>query len=433
MNTPSSTAPRDPGDGGPSFGRLVGVDILRGYAILGVVLFHLWDDIRNLDRPASWFYMRLGERIHDGAWSRVPTSLLDAFLAAEYRVPMFMMLSGVSLYMAAARKSGPLNRLSFYHRRLRQLLIPYWFAVALAFVVVCVIAVLQYAMHGQSLLYQYHHVTEARVYDVAPGTWSFIISLTLVPRLFSTGWGDAPPAVMWFVVLHVQYYLLFPFLYVLLNRHKPVPFLLAAFVVTVAAKTALIAGAGGIDRGLAAHLNQTVSIFRVFEFALGMSLGYVLVHHRDRLREAVSAPRTIVAVVAAGLLCVIGGNLIDDGSRYYGAVAAPIVIFGILMMVVPLIVKRPGRIEATAPLRGLAWVGPLSYAVLIANEPLRLIASFLRVEEIPTGLWWLYLVTYVPLTLILARPLASFLGIGRRTPTAQRMPRVAPELATEPA
>jgi len=29
--------------------------------------------------------------------------------------------------------------------------------------------------------------------------------------------------------------------------------------------------------------------------------------------------------------------------------------------------------------------------------------------------------------------LASFLGIGLRTPTAQRMPRVAPELATEPA
>jgi peptidoglycan/LPS O-acetylase OafA/YrhL len=299
--------------------------------------------------------------------------------------------------------------------------------------VVCAIAVLQYVMHGQSLLYQYHHVTEARVDYVAPGTWSFIISLTLIPRLFSTGWGEAPPAAMWFVVLHVQYYLLFPFLYVLLNRHKPVRFLLAAFAVAVAAKAARIAGTGGIDSGLAGHLNQTVSIFRVFEFALGMSLGYVLVHHRDRLREAVSAPGTIVAVVAAGLLCVIGGNLIDDGSQYYGAVAAPIVIFGVLMIVVPLIVKRPGRIEATAPLRGLAWVGPLSYAVLIANEPLRLIASFLRVEEIPTGLWWLYLVTYVTLTLIIARPLASFLGIGRQRRNQQSMARVAPALVSEPA
>jgi hypothetical protein len=73
------------------------------------------DDIRNVDRPTSWFYMRLGERVHDGAWSRVPTSLPDSFLAAEYRVPMFMMLSGVSLYMAAARKSGPIDKLSFYH------------------------------------------------------------------------------------------------------------------------------------------------------------------------------------------------------------------------------------------------------------------------------------------------------------------------------
>jgi peptidoglycan/LPS O-acetylase OafA/YrhL len=377
--------------------------------------------------------MRLGERLHAGEWSRVPTSLLDAFLSAEYRVPMFMMLSGVSLYVAAARKSGSINAPSFYRRRLRQLLVPYWFAVAMTFVVVCLFALLQYSLHGESLLYQYHHVTEARVHYVAPGTWGFMISLTLIPRLFSTGWGESPPAVMWFVVLHVQYYLLFPFLYVLLNRHKPVHFLLAALVVTVTSKAALIAGAGGFDRGLAGHLNEMLSIFRVFEFALGMALGYALVHHRDHLREAVSAPRTIVAVVVVGLLCVIGGNSIDDGSQYYGVFAAPIAIFGILLVVVPLIAKQPGRLEATAPLRGLAWVGPLSYAVLIANEPLRYIASFLRVEEIPTGLWWMYLVTYVPLTLILARPLASFLGIGRRTPTAQRMLRVAPELTTEPA
>jgi peptidoglycan/LPS O-acetylase OafA/YrhL len=293
VKTPSNTAPSDPGDGGPSRGRVVAVDILRGYAILGVVLFHLWDDVRNVNRSASWFYWRLGERVQAGEWSRVPTSLLDAFLAAEYRVPMFMMLSGVSLYWAAGRRSGAIDRLSFYRRRLPQLLIPYWFAVVLAFVVVSVIALVTYALHGQGLLYQYHHVTEGRYYYVAPGTWSFVISFTLIPRLFSTGWGEAPPAVMWFVLLNVQYYLLFPFLYVLLNRHKPIPFLLAALAVTVASKALLIAGAGGIDVGLAGHLNQTVSLFRVFEFALGMSLGYVLVHHRDRLREAISAPGAI--------------------------------------------------------------------------------------------------------------------------------------------
>jgi peptidoglycan/LPS O-acetylase OafA/YrhL len=131
-------------------------------------------------------------------------------------------------------------------------------------------------------------------------------------------------------------------------------------------------------------------------------------------------------------LCVVGGNLIDDGRQYYGTVAAAIVIFGIAMIVLPLLAKRPGRIEASAPLRGLAWIGPLSYAVLIANEPLRIIASFLRVEEIPTGLWWLYLVIYVPLTLIIARPLASFLGIGRRTRTEQSRP-VTPVPASQTA
>jgi peptidoglycan/LPS O-acetylase OafA/YrhL len=426
------TAAREHADA-RSFGRNVEIDILRGYAIIGVVLFHLWEDIRQTGYGAGWFYLRFAERLRAGEWSRLPTSALDAFLSAEYRVPMFMMLSGLSLYLAAARKGGPIERLTFYRRRIRSLLVPYWFAVVLVFAVIGLIALLQYGLHGHSLGYQYHHVTEARTNYVARGPGQFLIALTLIPRLFHSGWEWAPPYVMWFVVLHVQYYLAFPFLYVFLNRIKPLNFLVFAFVATAAAKLVLIATLGGINNDPGRHINHAFALFRWFEFALGMSLGYFMIHDLDRLRDRIMRPRTIVALALVGALFAVGGNLMDDGSEYYSAVAAPIVIAGIALIVLPIVAKKPGRVEGTPPLRLLAWMGPISYAILIANEPLRLVASFLRVEEIPNATWWLFLVAYVPLTLLIARRLASFLGIGRRAQPAAGPPdegsdRTAPAL-----
>ena len=92
--------------------------------------------------PAGWFYLRFAGHVRHGDWSSVPTSLLDALISADFRVPMFMMLSGISLYLAAARKGAVIDRLAFFRRRLRQLLVPYWFSVAMVFVVVCVFALL---------------------------------------------------------------------------------------------------------------------------------------------------------------------------------------------------------------------------------------------------------------------------------------------------
>jgi peptidoglycan/LPS O-acetylase OafA/YrhL len=273
---------------------MIGIDILRGYAMINVVLYHLWDDIRFLPYAPNWYYEQLGWRIRDGEWSSIPTSLLDIVMRGGFIIATFMMLTGLSLYMATARKGGVLDVPTFLRRRLRQLLVPYWFALGMVMVVICSIAVLQMALHGQGFAYQYHHVTQARWSYIAPGRWELMASILVFPRALRSEWLMVPPSVMWFVVLFVQYYLLFPLLLPVLNRFGPPRFLLGALAVTVTAKLVLISAVGGLDQDPAKFLNHSMAIFRGFEFTLGMSLGYLFVHERARLTALVS-PRGTVA------------------------------------------------------------------------------------------------------------------------------------------
>ena len=82
------------------------------------------------------------------------------------------------------------------------------------------------------------------------------------------------------------------------------------------------------------------------------------------------------------------------------------------MLALPLLVKAPSRIDRSAPVRALTTVGVISYALLIVNDPMRLVASQLRVEDVPGAVWWAFLVAvYVPLSVVLAWPLAKVLGL----------------------
>ena len=127
-------------------------------------------------------------------------------------------------------------------------------------------------------------------------------------------------------------------------------------------------------------------------------------------------------MLAVGLCMEVTGMLLDDRGSAVSAFAAPIVITGMTLVFLPLFTKEPGRLEATWPAMFFAMCGPLSYAILIANEPMRLVGSFLRVEEVPTLVWWAFLAAYIPLTVVFAKPIAALLGIGPRR-SACRAPR----------
>jgi hypothetical protein len=71
----------------------------------------------------------------------------------------------------------------------------------------------------------------------------------------------------------------------------------------------------------------------------------------------------------------------------------------------------------------------MSYALLIVNDPMRLVASQLRLEDVSSAVWWTFLVAvYVPASIALGWPLARALGLMPKRPAAstERPPRLEP-------
>ena len=265
-------------------------------------------------------------------------------------------------------------------------------------------------------------------------------SVALVPRLLRDEWFFAPQLALWFVGLLAQYYLLFPLLFVLMRRIGVLPFLLLTFAITV--------GANWWDR-------QPLRRARVQVLA-GDGLGAVPavrihVRHGDRLAARVAgaarvrsrscgtrpcSSRRIVAGAggahrrrpadrAAGtvpLLAVAGAAAGDAGARAAGAAAAR---------------EAPVRVDVAMPVRALATIGVMSYAILSSATRCGSSRARSASRARATPLWWTFLVAvYVPVTLLLAWPLARVLGLmpkrdGQAQPARARevAPSGMPEIA----
>jgi peptidoglycan/LPS O-acetylase OafA/YrhL len=414
--------------------RLASVDVLRGLAISWVLLFHLWVDMKLVAAPPADYYHRFWDRLVDGELARLGTSLTDALFRIGFQgVPLFMMLSGFSLYLAAASRPT-FDAGAFYRTRLRRIMVPYWAGFVVFMLGVVAVVLTQMALHDGSFAFHYHSSVTAAAYHRIDIGWSdALASLALFPRVVRDEWFGVPPGSLWFVVIIVQYYALFPLLRRVLDHVGPWWFAGGALVLTVIAKGWLIATYGGLEQPTAFRLDSGVVLFRSFDFALGMTLGYVFVRRRTLVDEYIGSKLDIAGLLFLGFLLQVGGTLLDDRQAYINTLGAPMVVAGLTLMVVPLIAREPARLLATAPARLIAWIGVISYAVLIVNEPIRLVASMLRLEDIPSAAWWLFLTcVYVPATLILAWPFAVLVGLvpGRRDSVTAK-PMITPPVELE--
>jgi peptidoglycan/LPS O-acetylase OafA/YrhL len=426
----------------PVHGRMVSIDILRGVAILWVVLFHLWGDLEFFPGVPREYYQQLTWQVKHGSgpWA-VFTSFTDLFFRDGFQgVPLFMMISGVSLTIAAYRAGDGLRWPRFFFARFRKLLLPYWVGVAITYAVISAIAWRQASIGDGSFSGHFGHGLTISLHTIilidSGVVWA---SIALVPRLFEDQWFFAPQLALWFVGLLAQYYLLFPLLFLVMRKIGVVAFLALTFGVTVLANWWLVHEYGALE--LKFFLVTGWAPFRLFEFTAGMAIGWLLIAPDGRRWLArLRNPYVLGSALAIGLAAHTVGDLwigrwtateLTAGGPgiYLQSLALPLVTLGLALMALPLLVKPPSRVDVSVPVRALTTIGVMSYALLIVNDPMRLVASQLRLEDVSSAVWWTFLVAvYVPASVALAWPLARVLSLMPKGPAAstERPPRLEP-------
>lgn len=322
-------------------GRLGFVDGLRALAALYVVVGH----------------------ISDTAWRMAPSDsqLLSAITVpfntfGHLAVSLFIVLSGYSLTLPVARADFrlPHGAWSFYVRRARRVLPPYYLAMALS------LALIWLAIGRRT----------NTVWDVTiPVTWRGVTTHLLLLQNLSATDHATINYVFWSIAMECQIYLIFPLLVLVWRRYHP---LFAALMVCALS----FASVGALALTWLGHLPSygTNSIAPQYVGLFGLGMFAASIHTRpthlwQRLArwhvwDAVSGGAVALLVTLAvwwwplkNLLAWLTLDFIT------GAMAV-----GLLLAA-----EYPGRlnpIHATLSWRPLVWIGGFSYSLYLIHAPL---------------------------------------------------------------
>ena len=106
----------------PANVRIVAIDVVRGLAILWVILYHLWTDVHSFQvGTVSSRFHAVPDAIADLDPVATAQAVFHAVLRVGYLgVPLFMILSGLSLTLSALGRDFDLRSSpGFLRRRLR--------------------------------------------------------------------------------------------------------------------------------------------------------------------------------------------------------------------------------------------------------------------------------------------------------------------------
>jgi peptidoglycan/LPS O-acetylase OafA/YrhL len=182
VTSPAESPPRQ---------RLAGLDGIRGLAALYVVMYHI--------------FLRAFPRYNAPAWAAW-------FGYGRFAVVVFIVVSGFSLSLAAARHGWRLDGLSrFAYRRARRILPAYWAALALSLAVAWLII----PPPGQPI----------------PTAKSVLVNGFLVQNF--TG-APSPNRAFWSMAVEAQLYILFPLLLLLVRRFSAAVMLSTVTLIVVA-------------------------------------------------------------------------------------------------------------------------------------------------------------------------------------------------------
>jgi peptidoglycan/LPS O-acetylase OafA/YrhL len=411
-------------------GRVISIDIIRGLAILWVMTFHLFADM-TFKIGAIPLYSAFGDRVSDRHLLPAITALGELILGQGYMgVALFMMLSGLSLTMNAYRRPEP-SLLQGYASRFRRIVVAYWGGVLIVLAVVATIALLQMLLDGGSYAHQWFNVRIAEIQPVRMQWDDVLWALSVVPWVFRTKLNTLPVGSLWFVQLLLQYYLVFPFALILLKKIGPWNLVAFGLVFNIVARAAFIyTGRQSMDEVYVGRYLEMLSVFRGAEFLTGMSLGYLLAHRRDAMREWVATPFDVGGLCVIALLCLWGGTVLSPKADALLVLGDLTVQIGLAILILPLIFKRPGRLEASRLAQAITFLGVTSFMALVANDGMRYVASFLRYEGAHGPAWWFFLwIVYIPGGALIAYPLSGFFGLLPKKVSARQSAAPLPQAA----
>lgn len=370
------------------------LDVLRGLTIAAVTAFHLHADVRGVDAgeaPARGFVAALAAADLRAMLGELAHTLVAA---PAFRPDLFLFVTGVVLMRAPPRAFG-----QFLRRRARAVLPNYWLGSLLFAVLLVALAALRAALAHTSFAEEVHHGTR-----LARGPFRFeahdvVRSLSVLGRFQDVRTFQVVAPSMWYVMLLLQIYVLFPALRRLYHALGASRFLAAVLAFTWAAR----AWTFHADPLPSFGPNPTVLYWIPFRLA-PVALGMVTAATLPRLWLPARA-------VAAYALAAIAGLWVAMAFWLAAAANRPGTLAGVIGPVLPLALALPAtwwiadavrRTPAIGPLT--SWAGHHSLSILVMQDLLRLGTGTWQALVGDLGRWfWPLLPAYLALVVALAR------------------------------
>jgi peptidoglycan/LPS O-acetylase OafA/YrhL len=331
----------------PAFtGHFQWLDIVKGLAILWIVLFHCLQTYGgDLPQPISFgsFFDFVRQCAHGSAFGNFSCALVGVTAAVIQRgsqgVGVFILLSGFGLSYSHFRR-GMFNDswVVWYKRRLMRLFPIYWLA-HLVFLV-SPFAVLHDRVDYRFLLSFFGD----RVYPVEEMFFYFV------------------PA-WWFVGLLIELYMVFPLLFVLMQRLGHVKYLAFCILSSVAARYILVS----VVQANGYYEMGAFFVCRLWEFGAGMVLGKLMVEMPKVTLDRLLCLKGFLAGVILYALGVMAyqPNFLSSFSD------------GLMAMGLSVVLIHAAYRLNMAPSLGkpLAMAGVYSYGIYLFHQPYIMYAS----------------------------------------------------------
>jgi peptidoglycan/LPS O-acetylase OafA/YrhL len=307
---------------------------VRGIAILLVLTYHF-----------SWV-LGFGTQFADGALARVVS-------VGWAGVDLFFVLSGflITRILLSARESSGYFR-TFYARRVLRIFPLYY---GFLFMMIVVLPELPFLRDNHGLQTLRHH-------QVIYWTYLYNVAISFHPLVDRGPYGNGH---LWSLAIEEQFYLIWPFVVLVLGRRALAPFCVLCIVAAPVIRYGLLHGAvPDLQNAFAA---STLMPARMDTLALG-GLIAVIARDPELLRRSVRWARPVGATAILALVILDlsrhGLPLLDERVLVYGLSGVSLTFGAAVMLVVG---GAPGTLQSVMANRVLTFFGRYSYGLYVLH------------------------------------------------------------------